>query len=266
MNEKQRRELHARLQKGLIGSIEDEPYKIYGDASRYGGPFRGRRTIDPLVNLALFGMKDPNAGLMTFDPTRITTQTTPPPKRSQASKSHFELEWGDFEGEGTLGHYKPYYHTIRTKHPTMQKYFTPRQSWFQPEKRGRVGISSDPNRFETTMRHELYHSALKHFRNNPSLIPDISYALKPRRKEREHLRDLLVDTEGEHKLISSVAPSAFSRDYTSGGDYEKKTPVLQQRGRAKFMEELNKVVEQQQQSFAAQRETQQKKKKYTRPR
>jgi hypothetical protein len=283
MNEEQRRLLESRLQNYMGDVISQESIDPLAGDYRWGGRFPGGSAVSPLMKIPLYGMDNPDpawhSGLLSSDPTRITIQNTPPPKRKGALRSFRELE------SDVGGAFFPYSNTMRIKKPGMLNYevsLTPEEQ-MASGRHGRVGKKQLGGQWEKTMMHELRHGGFDYLKQNPSLIPDFSYVSRgpthPQGPRRESAKGLIYDEpeddrfSGAHKLIGAMSPNWTDRliggqGYKYPGAEELGGRVVQATGdeiiaRQKIMEEINKSVGAAQKSFA---EKKPKKKKYTRPR
>jgi len=270
MNEEQRRLLESQLQNYMGDVISQESIDPLAGDYRWGGRFPGDNTVTPLMKIPLYGMNNPDSswhsnGLLSSDPTRITIQNTPPPKRQGALRSFRELE------SNVGGAFFPYSNTIRMKKPGMLNYSN--------GKRVILG-----NQWEKSLMHELRHAGFEYLKQNPSLIPDFSYVSRgpthPQGPRSESAKGLIYDEpeddrfSGAHKLIGAMSPHWIDRliggqGYKYPGAEELGGRVVQATGdeiiaRQKIMKEINKSVGAAQKSLAEKKP--EKKKRYTRPR
>jgi hypothetical protein len=248
MNEEQRKALARQIEAyWRRQDWSDDPEMATSEY--YGGPYRGGTTVSPLMEVALYGMSDPNAGLLSYDPTHISIQKTPPPKRMgtryglDSARAYREIDaHPNRSGNTTQAHYMPYWNEVRLLHPNLINYHVaddPRAKSSQY----RVKKVRPEDEWEGVAAHELRHAGLNYLQQNPSLIPFAGYGIPGGISYRETARGLLLDDpKGEHKLIGAMSTDWYDRRYEGQTDANIATTPDERKGRQKIMEALNKSI------------------------
>ena len=247
-----KRRLLAALQKAAAEN-EEIDYSPEWEA-KYGGPYRGGTGIDPLLSIPFHGMQDPNAGLLSFNPTKVGQEYTDAFREFGGYNKYLDTEKDPLKlKEGTLGSYRPYYNEIRVRSPGFEPDYTLADA-------------------DATLLHELYHPAFHYFQQNPTLIPDVSFVSRgpntPLDPARETARGLLGSVVGEHKLIGAISPDWLERAHYSGQanlDDRRATTADERWARRQIVKSLGEKTTELRKGFEK-KSKKKKKKKYTRPR
>jgi hypothetical protein len=247
------------MKKRLLASMKraEEGIKEWDYSPRweavYGGPYRGGTELDPLLSIPLYGMNDPNAGLLSVSPTTVGQKYTDAFREFGGYDKHLDTEEDRMKLLGDeYGVYRPYYNEIRIRSPGFQPGYT----------------EADADR---TFQHELYHPAFQYYWDNPSLIPDASFVSRgpntPLDPARESARGLLEDyTVGQHKLIGAMSPDWMERVHYSGQenlDPRRATTADERWARRQIVKSLGEKTTSLRESF---KKKPKKKERYTRPR
>jgi len=246
-----KRRLLAALQKAAAEN-EEIDYSPEWEA-KYGGPYRGGTGIDPLLSIPFHGMQDPNAGLLSFNPTKVGQEYTDAFREFGGYNKYLDTEKDPLKlKEGTLGSYRPYYNEIRVRSPGFEPDYTLADA-------------------DATLLHELYHPAFHYFQQNPTLIPDVSFVSRgpntPLDPAKESARGLLAEGGvGHHKLIGAMSPDWMERAYYSGQenmDPRRLTTADERWARRQIVKSLGDKTTSLRESF---KKKPKKKERYTRPR
>tara|TARA_Y100000310_G_scaffold92617_1_gene90269 strand:+ start:357 stop:1169 length:813 start_codon:yes stop_codon:yes gene_type:complete len=257
-----KRRLLAALQKAAAENEEIDYFPEW--EAKYGGPYRGGTGIDPLLSIPFHGMQDPNAGLLSFNPTKVGQEYTDAFREFGGYNKYLDTEKDPLKlKQGTLGSYRPYYNEIRVRSPGFEPDYTLADA-------------------DATLLHELYHPALDYFRLNPDLIPNVSFVSRgpntPLDPRKESLlpgfvnnvfdEGLLSSVVGEHKLIGAMSPDWLERAHYSGQanlDPRRATTADERWARRQMMKSLGEKTTELRKGFEK-KSKKKKKKKYTRPR